>query len=60
MIFVIELNIWLPITQESNTERQVLCKRKESFSKEAGNPGEKADSHSKESIPHCQWRGKSF
>ena len=54
MIFVIELNVWLPITQESNPEGQVLWKRKESFSKEAGNPGEKVDSHSKESIPHCQ------
>ena len=47
-------------TQESNTERKVLGKRKNSFIEEAGNHWEKVDSSPKEPTPHCQSGGKSF
>ena len=38
------MQIQLLITQEFNTESQVLGKRKDSFAVETGNPGEKVDS----------------
>ena len=45
--------VGLLIAQESNTERQILGKRKDSFIEKAGNPREKADSCPRDSSPHC-------
>lgn len=33
--------VWLLVAQVSNTERQILAKRKHSFIEETGNPGER-------------------
>lgn len=44
--------VQLLVTQESDTERQVLSKRKESFTEEAGNPGYKVDLCLKGPTPH--------
>ena len=42
------------VAQESNTERQVLDRRKDNFIEKRDNPGEKVDLCSKETTPHCQ------
>ena len=42
------------VAQESITERQVLCKRKDSFVEEADSPGVKVDSCPKEQLPAPQ------
>lgn len=52
--------VWLLITQESNTERQILGKRKDNFIEKAGNPREKVDSCPKESSPHWNQRARVF
>ena len=43
--------VWLPVTQESNTEREVLGKRKERFIEDVSNPGKKVHSCPKEPTP---------
>ena len=45
--------VQLFIAQESNTKRQVLGKRKDTFIEGASNPGEKVDSCHKEPTPSC-------
>ena len=55
-----QTQVQLLAVQESNTERQVLGKRKDSFIEETGNPGEKVDSCPKEPTPSCPSGGKSF
>ena len=52
--------VWLLVIQESNTERQVLGKRKDSFIEEAHNPGEKVGSCPKELTPPCPSGSQSF
>ena len=52
--------VWLLVTQESNTERQVLGKRKDSFIEEARNPREKVGSCPKELTPPCPSGSQSF
>ena len=48
------------VAQESNTERQVLDRRKDNFIEKGDNPGEKVDLCSKETTPHCQQRTRDF
>ena len=48
------------VAQESNTERQVLDRRKDNFIEKGDNPGEKVDSCPKETTPHCQQGTRDF
>ena len=52
--------VQLFIAQEPNTKRQVLGKRKDTFTEEASNPGEKVDSCPKEPTPSCPPGGRVF
>ena len=55
-----EIQFWLLIVQESNTEKQALGKKKCSFIEEPGNLGVKMDLCLKKLTLHCQSGGKSF
>ena len=48
------------MAQESNTERQVLAERKDSFTGEASYPVEKLDARPQEPTSHCGSGGKGF
>ena len=52
--------VLLLLTQESNTEAQMLGKRKDNFIEGASNPGEEVDSCPKELTSHCQSGARVF
>ena len=52
-----ESTFWLLVAQASNTERQVLGKRKDSFTEEASSPREKVDSCSQRTSSPLLIRG---
>ena len=55
-----QTQVQLLAAQESNTERQVLGKRKDGFTEEAGNPGEMVDSRPKEPASHSPGFARRF